>query len=135
MAELLINIDVDDLDRAVAFYTSALGLRLGRHFGDWAELVGAQVPIYLLPKRAGSQPFSGAELPRSYERHWSPVHLDFVVEDLAAAMARAEGAGARLEEPVSEHRYGRLALYADPFGHGFCLLEFRGRGYDELGVR
>jgi hypothetical protein len=21
---------------------------------------------------------------------------------------------------------------ADPFGHGFCLIEFRGRGYDEI---
>ncbi|WP_414720648.1 VOC family protein, partial [Streptomyces sp.] len=30
---LLINIDVDDLDRATAFYTAALPLRLGRRFG------------------------------------------------------------------------------------------------------
>jgi lactoylglutathione lyase len=21
---------------------------------------------------------------------------------------------------------------ADPFGHGLCLIEFRGRGYDEI---
>jgi hypothetical protein len=21
---------------------------------------------------------------------------------------------------------------ADPFGHGFCLIEFTGRGYDEV---
>jgi len=25
-----------------------------------------------------------------------------------------------------------IALMADPFGHGFCLIEFRGRGYDEI---
>jgi hypothetical protein len=24
------------------------------------------------------------------------------------------------------------AALADPFGHGFCLIEFAGRGYDEL---
>ena len=24
------------------------------------------------------------------------------------------------------------ALTADPFGHGFCLVQFTGRGYDEL---
>jgi len=134
MAEILINIDVDDLERAVAFYTSALGLRVGRHFGDWVELVGAQAPIYLLPKAAGSAPFASARLGRDYSRHWTPLHLDFVVSDLNAAMARAEAAGARLEAPVSEHRYGLLALYSDPFGHGFCLLEFRGRGYDEIVV-
>jgi hypothetical protein len=25
-----------------------------------------------------------------------------------------------------------MANLADPFGHGFCLLELRGRGYDEI---
>ena len=46
--------------------------------------------------------------------------------------ARALAAGAALESDVSEHAYGRLALLSDPFGHGFCLLQFTGRGYDEL---
>jgi predicted enzyme related to lactoylglutathione lyase len=132
VAEFLINIDVDDLDRATTFYTSAFGLRIGRHFGDWCELVGAPAPIYLLPKQAGSSPFAGAEHARDFARHWTPVHLDFVVDDLDGAMRRVEAAGARREGEVSEHRYGRLALYADPFGHGFCLLEFTGKGYDEL---
>ena len=30
---ILINIDVDDLDRAVAFYASLLQLKVGRRFG------------------------------------------------------------------------------------------------------
>jgi len=132
MAELFVNIDVDDLDEAIEFYTSALGLRVGRHFGDWVELVGAQAPIYLLPKAAGSAPFAGTPAGRDYARHWTPVHLDFVIADLEAAMVRVEAAGARREAPVSEHPYGRLALYGDPFGHGFCLLELRGKGYGEL---
>ena len=38
----------------------------------------------------------------------------------------------RLEQQVRERPWGRLAVLADPFGHGFCLLEFRGRGYDEM---
>jgi hypothetical protein len=25
-------------------------------------------------------------------------------------------------------------MLADPFGNGFCLLEFRGRGYDEIAL-
>jgi len=33
MAGLLVNIDVDDLQRGVAFYTEALGLHVGRRFG------------------------------------------------------------------------------------------------------
>ena len=31
---LLANIDVDDLARAEAFYVQALGLKVGRRFGD-----------------------------------------------------------------------------------------------------
>ena len=33
MGDILVNIDVDDLARAEAFYTNAFGLRPGRRFG------------------------------------------------------------------------------------------------------
>jgi catechol 2,3-dioxygenase-like lactoylglutathione lyase family enzyme len=87
---LLVNVDVDDLERGKRFYCEGLGLRVGRQFDGWVELVGRDAPIYLLPKAAGTQAFR---------------------ED------------------------GRLALLADPFGNGFCLLEFTGGGYDEITVR
>jgi predicted enzyme related to lactoylglutathione lyase len=48
------------------------------------------------------------------------------------AVRRAEAAGARLEEEVRTHEWGRLAEMADPSGHGFRLLEFLGRGYDAI---
>jgi predicted enzyme related to lactoylglutathione lyase len=131
---LLVNIDVDDLDKAAAFYCGGLGLAVGRRFEGWLELVGASSPIYLLPKEAGSaiSPVSSAR--RDYARHWTPVHLDFVVEDIDAAVARAVRAGAVLEMNITNHAYGRLALLADPFGNGFCLLQFTGRGYDEIAI-
>lgn len=131
--QLLVNIDVDDLDRATDFYRTAFGLSVGRRFGrDGLELVGASSPIYLLVKPAGSLPASSVSRPRSYERHWSPVHLDFVVDDIERAVRRAVSAGAVLEQPISSARWGKLALLADPFGHGFCFVEFVGRGYDEI---
>lgn len=132
MARVLINLDVDDIERAVAFYTAAFDLRIGRRFEGFVELIGAEAPLYLLLKPAGSAPFAGASPGRAYTRHWSPVHLDFVVPDLASALARALAAGAVLESGPSQHAYGRLALLHDPFGHGFCLLQFQGKGYDEL---
>jgi predicted enzyme related to lactoylglutathione lyase len=133
MTDLLVNIDVDDLGRAVAFYCDALGLRVGRRFGaDGIELLGASAPIYLLVKAAGTQPVPESTQVRDYRRHWSPVHLDFVVPDVEAAVARAIAAGATLERPVRTSAWGKLAPLADPFGHGFCLLEFVGRGYDEI---
>src|SRR5262245_21785525 len=54
-AGLLVNIDVDDLQKGATFYCDALGLRIGRRFDGWLELVGAAAPIYLLPKPSGSR--------------------------------------------------------------------------------
>jgi predicted enzyme related to lactoylglutathione lyase len=135
MARLLVNVDVDDLEKGVRFYTEGLSLSVGRRFGAAAvELLGAEAPIYVLLKPPGTLPFAGATRLRDYGRHWSPVHLDFVVDDLDAAVQRACSAGAALERPASDHAWGRMALLADPFGNGFCLLQFHGRGYDEIAV-
>jgi predicted enzyme related to lactoylglutathione lyase len=60
------------------------------------------------------------------------VHLDFVVEDIEAGMARAVNAGATLEQSVQNNNRGKQALMADPFGNGFFLVQFTGRGYDEI---
>lgn len=130
--DVLANIDVDDLGRAVEFYCSALGLRIGRSFGNQAiELVGASSAIYLLRKEAGSIAARPAQR-RDYARHWTPVHLDFVVSDMDLAVAQAEAAGACLEGSVASYEWGRIATMADPFGHGFCLIEFTARGYDAI---
>jgi predicted enzyme related to lactoylglutathione lyase len=129
----LINIDVPDLAAGIAFYTAAFDLRIGRRFGRAAvELVGAEAPIYLLVKPAGTAPHARATAGRDYTRHWTPVHLDIAVDDVDAAVVRVEAAGARREGPVETHAWGRIALLADPFGHGLCLLQFVGRGYDEI---
>ena len=69
---------------------------------------------------------------RSYERHWTPVHLDVVVEDIDRALETALAAGAKVETPVRTAVWGKIAVLCDPFGNGFCLIEFLGRGYDEI---
>lgn len=133
MPGLLLNIDVPALDPAIAFYTEALGLSAGRRFGDdAAELLGAPAPIYLLVKPAGLPIGPAGGDTRRYRRHWSPIHPDFVVDDLDVAIARALAAGAVQEGEAHDAPYGRLAMFADPFGHGFCLIAFNDRGYDAL---
>lgn len=130
---LLVNIDVDDLERAEAFYVQALGLSVGRRLGAGVvELLGASSPVYLLQKAAGSAAGDATMQTRDYRRHWTPVHIDLVVADLDAALARAQAAGATLEGEVRTANWGRIAQLADPFGHGFCLIEFLNRGYDEI---
>jgi predicted enzyme related to lactoylglutathione lyase len=133
MTNLRICIDVDDLDKGIDFYSKAIGLRVGRRLGgDWVELLGGSSPIDLLANRVGTLPVRGSSVARDYRRHWTPVHLDFVVVDLDAALERAKEAGASLEGGIQQKRWGRLANLADPFGNGFCFLEFQGRGYDEM---
>jgi predicted enzyme related to lactoylglutathione lyase len=129
---MLVNIDVPDLERAIAFYRDALDLKLERRLfgGRVAELSGASSLIYLLTKPAGTPPWPGASAIREYRRHWTPVHLDFEVPDVGAAVERAVAAGARLESEPRSFDWGRIALLSDPFGHGFCLLQFSRAGYD-----
>ncbi|MGE8666082.1 MAG: GNAT family N-acetyltransferase [Achromobacter mucicolens] len=130
---ILVNIDVPDLEHAIGFYQAAFGLTLNRRLGTTgAELLGADAPIYLLEKAAGTPAAGAVRQPRDYARHWTPVHLDVVVDDVDSAVARAVAAGARLEDPPATHAWGRIAHLADPYGHGICVLQFLGRGYDEL---
>jgi len=129
----LVNLDVDDLEKAVRFYASAFGLKVGRRFAALGvEMLGGSAPIYLLVKSPGTPASETTSQRRSYERHCTPVHLDFVVDAIEPAIERAVSAGARLERPIATHKWGKLALMADPFGHGFCFVQFLGRGYDEI---
>jgi len=123
---LLINIDVPEIATAERFYTAAFGLKVGRRFDTgFVELLGWPAPVYLLAKSAGTV---GA----GNERHWTPIHADIVVDDVDGTVVRAVAAGATLEVPAADTAYGRIAMLADPFGHGFCLLSFNDRGYDAL---
>ena len=132
--DLLINIDVEDLARATRFYTEAFDLAVTRRFSfGGVELSGAPVRIYLLEKARGSP--GAAEDLRRYDRHWTPIHFDVVVDDIDAAHMRVIAAGAKAETPIAVHAWGKIATFCDPFGHGFCLIEFLGRGYDEIADR
>jgi catechol 2,3-dioxygenase-like lactoylglutathione lyase family enzyme len=110
---------VPSLEPAIAFYTAALGLNLARRLDDdVAELTGGSCVVYLLQKPE-----------RAYARHWTPVHIDVEVADVQAAARRALAAGARQESACVEWRGSKCITFADPFGHGFCLIEFRDGTY------
>lgn len=122
---VVVNIDVPELARGIAFYTAALGLQLSRTLDDdVAELTGASCVLYLLENRAGSRPVATLPLARDYARHWTPVHLDFVVDDLDEAAGRALRAGAIQQGECVQWRGSKCITFADPFGNGFCLIAF-----------
>ncbi|RXR07257.1 VOC family protein [Pseudoxanthomonas composti] len=129
--KLLVNLDVPDLEQAARTYTQAFGLHRGRRIGEGGlELLGAAVPLYLLQQPEGSIGAGGQ--PRDYRRHWTPVHLDVAVEDLELALARAQAAGLTRETEVRHAAWGSIATLRDPFGHGWCLIQFTDAGYDAI---
>ena len=130
---LLLNIDVPDLAAGERFYVDALGLTVARRLGDdIVELTGCDAPIYLIAKPAGSAIGPNGGDFRRYNRHWTPVHLDVVVDHLEPALDRALQAGLVQETDIRETDWGCIVRLADPWGHGWCLLQFVNRGYDEI---
>ena len=119
-----ISIDVPDLAEGVAFYCGAFGFsKKSEPVPGVAVLHGLNVELCLLQKRAGSKPSPGTTDRRSFERHWTPVHLDLHVDDLHAALERVEALGATREQVFKHAGHGSAAFCSDPFGNGFCLLQ------------
>ena len=128
---IIINIDVPDLAAAAKFYTAALGLTHTRTLDeDVAELNGASATLYLLQKDTGTGAVKTPPIARDYHRHWTPVHFDLVVADVDAAAARALAAGAKQETGHVDWRGSRCISFSDPFGHGFCFIQFERGSYD-----
>ncbi len=90
--ELETTIDVDDLDRAVEFYCGGLGLALVERNPDWARLALDGQTFWLCPFAAGPH----GTITRDFRRHWTPIHLDFIVDDVDKAVERALAAGGRV---------------------------------------
>ena len=126
-------IEVADLESGIRFYCEGLGLSLKRRLSlGWVELTGASLPVFLLANRPPVAALGATQATRSFARHWTPVHLDFIVADLDAVLARLVGFVGALDRPVQQREYGRMANMADPFGNGLDLIEFSGDGYESV---
>ncbi len=122
MSRVTFSVDVPDIRAGVQFFTDGLGFRVNAALTqDVYELELDGVRLFLLEQPAGSSPAPDAE-PRSYGRHWTPVHLDLEVTDFDSAVERAVRAGATVEHESDDPNWGRIATLADPFGHGLCLI-------------
>ena len=123
-----ITIDVDDLDRAVEFYCRGLGLTLVHREPGRARVELDGRTFWLCPCKAGPH----GPITRDFRRHWTPVHLDFVVDDIDEAVERALAAGGRLDgeirrnEPEPIGCRSDVANLSDPAGNGVDLLQRHG---------
>ena len=104
------TIMIADMDRAIAFYTETLGLRLeSRYENEWAEVVGAGARIGL---HGGGE---GNNATRA-------LSLGFGVADLDAAMADLKAQGVEFGR-VSEDGPVRIARFSDPDGTPLYLVQ------------
>jgi len=118
------SIDVPSPDEGARFYGEAFGLVKVVEPAPGVLVMGlGNLEVCLLAKPAGSRPSPNTSDTRRYDRHWTPVHLDFHVDDVKAAMARVRDAGGAVEQVFENPEHGAAAFCSDPFGHGFCLLE------------
>nr|UXE46199.1 hypothetical protein Hi04_10k_c5981_00018 [uncultured bacterium] len=118
--KLEICIDVDDVDRAVEFYGRGLGLEIEKHEKEWAKAVLGEQVFWIMKIAAGT---SGA-ISRDYKRHWTPIHFDFHVDDIEAAVKRATGAGGSLDRDIQRNPDGgSIANLSDPSGNGIDLVQ------------
>ncbi len=108
-----VGIDVSDLGRAEAFYSALLGVKRYRAWDEYVALEplpnGMIVFLQQVPDKKTSK---------------TRVHVDLTVSDVKATVPKVQALGARLlVEEYGEPTDG-LAVFADPDGNEFCLLNF-----------
>lgn len=121
--EMSVTLDVPDIAEGLAFYGGVFGFaEVARPHPAYAVTKAGSQTLCLMQKDAGTRPTAADGPVRSYARHWTPVHLDFHVDDFAETCARLIALGGTIEQ--THERPGRppVAFCADPFGHGFCVL-------------
>lgn len=109
-----VTIYVQNMDRAVKFYTEILGLKLAYRFGDhWASVeLGKGLTIGLHP--------ATAESPRGCGGMSIGLELTGSLED---AVRRLEAKGVSFGGIVNEGKAGKFAHFNDPDGNQLYLAE------------
>ena len=122
MIRISVSIDVSELKQAETFYIEALGCKKIRDQGDAMSVISTEnCDIYLQEKEAGTEPIPLEGVKRHYGRHWTPVHLDFITENVNEIVERIVQLGG-IHEGGESGDWGSIAYCADPFGNGFCVI-------------
>lgn len=114
---------VRDYDEAIAFYCGAMGFALieDRDMGGgkrWVVIGGAGGGQLLLAKARKPN-----ELAAIGNQFGGRVGLFAHVDDFAAAHQRFAGAGGVFEEEPRHEVYGTVAVFRDPYGNRWDLIE------------
>jgi len=108
-----VAIDCPDAGRLAAFYADITGGKVTFRHETWATVngPGGRIDFQTAP---GYRPPTWPDPTSSMQ-----MHLDFFVDDLAAAETRVLAAGATKYD--LQQNDDHCHVYADPAGHPFCL--------------
>ena len=119
-----VSVDVPSLEEGIRFYGEAFGFeKVSEPYPGVAVIHAEGAKLLLLAKGAGTTPCPAPGATRHYDRHWTPVHIDFHVDEFRSSLAQVISAGATQEQLFEIQGRPSIAFCSDPFGHGFCLIE------------
>jgi catechol 2,3-dioxygenase-like lactoylglutathione lyase family enzyme len=111
---------VDDVGKAVAFYTTFLGFEVLNNFPPFADVARGNLRLLLSgPASSAGRPMPDGAKPGP--GGWNRIHL--IVEDIAAEVARLRDAGASFRNDILEGPGGKQVLLQDPSGNVVELFQ------------
>src|SRR3954452_13796308 len=112
---------VDDVEKAVAFYTTHFGLTLRSSFAPaFADVVRGNLRLLLSgPESSAGRPMPDGRTPAP--GGWNRIPL--IVEDIAAEVDRLRAAGLTFRNDIVSGPGGRQILLEDPAGNPIELFQ------------
>ena len=123
MPSVSVRYIVDDVDRAIAFYTAHLGFEEVMHPAPTFAMLRRGELRFVLSAPGGG-PGGGAAMPDGSVPSpggWNRIQIE--VDDLDATVARLREAGARFRNEVVEGVGGRQVIVEDPAGNPIELFQ------------
>jgi catechol 2,3-dioxygenase-like lactoylglutathione lyase family enzyme len=111
---------VDDVEKAVAFYTKFLDFEVLNQFPPFADVARGNLRLLLSgPNSSAGRPMKDGTKPGP--GGWNRIHL--IVDDIAAEVARLKKAGAPFRNDILEGPGGKQVLLEDPSGNVIELFQ------------
>jgi len=117
---------VDDVEKAVAFYTKVLGFEVLTKFAPaFADVARGNLRLLLSgPTSSAGRPMPDGAKPGP--GGWNRIHL--IVEDIEAEVARLRAAGAQFRNDILAGPGGKQILLQDPAGNVVEIFQPAARG-------
>jgi catechol 2,3-dioxygenase-like lactoylglutathione lyase family enzyme len=112
---------VNDVDEAIGFHTEHFGFALGQNASPaFAEVIRGRLRLLLSgPRSSAGRPMPDGRRPGP--GGWNRIH--FVVDDIAADVARLRAAGIPFRNEIISGLGGQQVLLEDPSGNPIELFQ------------